>query len=157
MPINKTATQAGIAEVVTAPTWADEWSLDLTGADGVRQTLHLTDLAQLEQVTVSLPIACVEGWSVDANWSGVRVRDLVTLVGGGAEDEVVVTSLEKGSPYSVMTLPAAFAHHSDTLLATRLNGEILHVDHGYPARIIAPNRPGVLQTKWVAAMEVRAS
>ena len=30
----------------------------------------------------------------------------------------------------------------------------LHIDHGYPARLIAPNRPGVQQTKWVARLEV---
>ncbi|MFI8264713.1 MULTISPECIES: molybdopterin-dependent oxidoreductase [unclassified Streptomyces] len=31
-----------------------------------------------------------------------------------------------------------------TLLALRLDGEVLSLDHGCPARIIAPNRPGVL-------------
>jgi DMSO/TMAO reductase YedYZ molybdopterin-dependent catalytic subunit len=36
-----------------------------------------------------------------------------------------------------------------TLLATGLNGSPLDPDHGYPVRLIAPNRPGVLQTKWV--------
>ncbi|MGI8955066.1 MAG: molybdopterin-dependent oxidoreductase [Nocardioidaceae bacterium] len=30
------------------------------------------------------------------------------------------------------------------------------LDHGYPCRIIAPNRPGVLQTKWVTKLEVSA-
>ena len=28
------------------------------------------------------------------------------------------------------------------LLATHLNGERLDIDHGYPLRLIAPNRPG---------------
>jgi DMSO/TMAO reductase YedYZ molybdopterin-dependent catalytic subunit len=41
-----------------------------------------------------------------------------------------------------------------TLLATGLNGDELDLDHGYPARLIAPNRPGVLQTKWVHRLEV---
>jgi DMSO/TMAO reductase YedYZ molybdopterin-dependent catalytic subunit len=41
-----------------------------------------------------------------------------------------------------------------TLLATRLNGATLAADHGYPARLIAPNRPGVLQTKWVTQLVV---
>jgi DMSO/TMAO reductase YedYZ molybdopterin-dependent catalytic subunit len=41
-----------------------------------------------------------------------------------------------------------------TLLALRLNGEELSPDHGYPVRLIAPNRPGVLQTKWVGQLEV---
>ena len=40
------------------------------------------------------------------------------------------------------------------LLATHLNGERLDLDHGYPLRLIAPNRPGVLNTKWLARIEV---
>ena len=42
----------------------------------------------------------------------------------------------------------------DTLLALRVDGEVLAVDHGYPIRLIAPNRPGVLQTKWVGTIHV---
>jgi DMSO/TMAO reductase YedYZ molybdopterin-dependent catalytic subunit len=41
-----------------------------------------------------------------------------------------------------------------TLVALRLRGERLAIDHGYPARLIAPDRPGVLQTKWLARIEV---
>jgi DMSO/TMAO reductase YedYZ molybdopterin-dependent catalytic subunit len=40
------------------------------------------------------------------------------------------------------------------LLATHLNDERLNVDHGYPLRLIAPNRPGVLNTKWLTRIEV---
>jgi DMSO/TMAO reductase YedYZ molybdopterin-dependent catalytic subunit len=42
----------------------------------------------------------------------------------------------------------------DTLLAMDLNGEPLHLDHGYPVRLIAPNNPGVMQTKWVGRVIV---
>ena len=35
----------------------------------------------------------------------------------------------------------------------RRSGSIL--DHGYPLRLIAPNRAGVLNTKWVARIEVQ--
>ena len=41
-----------------------------------------------------------------------------------------------------------------TLVALELNGEVLDIDHGYPARLIAPARPGVLQTKWLSSLEV---
>ena len=40
-----------------------------------------------------------------------------------------------------------------TLVALQLNGSPLDIDHGYPARLIAPNRPGVLQTKWLIRIE----
>ena len=52
-------------------------------------------------------------------------------------------------------LPADFVRDHRTLLALELNGETLSLDHGYPCRIIAPNRPGVLQTKWVRKLEVQ--
>ena len=35
-----------------------------------------------------------------------------------------------------------------------LSSEQLDLDHGYPCRLIAPNRPGVLQTKWLERIEV---
>jgi DMSO/TMAO reductase YedYZ molybdopterin-dependent catalytic subunit len=40
------------------------------------------------------------------------------------------------------------------LLATHLNGARLDIDHGYPLRLIAPNRAGVLNTKWLSRVEV---
>jgi DMSO/TMAO reductase YedYZ molybdopterin-dependent catalytic subunit len=43
---------------------------------------------------------------------------------------------------------------SYAVLATHLNGERLSLDHGYPLRLIAPNRPGVLNTKWLTRIEV---
>ncbi|MEX0791258.1 MAG: molybdopterin-dependent oxidoreductase [Actinomycetota bacterium] len=42
----------------------------------------------------------------------------------------------------------------DTLVALEVNGEPLHLEHGYPARIMGPNRPGVMQTKWLAKLVV---
>lgn len=35
-------------------------------------------------------------------------------------------------------------------------GEDLHIDHGYPCRLIAASRPGVTQTKWLSSLEVLA-
>jgi DMSO/TMAO reductase YedYZ molybdopterin-dependent catalytic subunit len=40
------------------------------------------------------------------------------------------------------------------LLATHLNGDRLSLDHGYPLRLIAPDRSGVLQTKWLNRVEI---
>ncbi len=67
-----------------------------------------------------------------------------------------VVSLQQHGPFRVTTLPGHFADDPLTLLALRLEGEPLAIDHGYPCRLIAPDRPGVLQTKWVARLEVLA-
>jgi DMSO/TMAO reductase YedYZ molybdopterin-dependent catalytic subunit len=62
--------------------------------------------------------------------------------------------MEKGGFYGTSELPPQFADDPLTLLALRLNGTELALEHGFPARIIAPDRPGVLQTKWVHHLEV---
>ena len=108
----------------------------------------------MTQRTAGLPIACVEGWSADGDWSGVRLRDLLDLVGAPRGSAVTVSSLQERGPFRVARLPAQFADDDLTLLALGLGGEALSIDQGYPARLIAPNRPGVLQTKWVSRLEV---
>ncbi|MYS46792.1 molybdopterin-dependent oxidoreductase, partial [Streptomyces sp. SID5998] len=123
--------------------------------DGPRPyTLTLDDLRALPQHEVELPIACVEGWSKSARWTGVRVADLLERAGAPRPARVRVVSLQPRGAYRVSELGRAHAHDPLTLLALRLNGEELSPDHGYPVRLIAPNRPGVLQTKWVGRLEV---
>lgn len=148
LPINRSAAAAGIdAAALTSPAWR----LTVDGPAGYR--LSLAELRALRQHTERLPIACVEGWSASAEWTGVRLRDLVTAAGAPGGTSVRVVSAQQRGGYRVMELPAAYVADPLTLLALRLNGEVLSLDHGFPARIIAPNRPGVWQTKWVARIE----
>ena len=63
-------------------------------------------------------------------------------------------SLEPPGPYSRTVLPARHARDDHTLIALQVNGEQISLDHGFPCRLIAPSRPGVLQTKWLSRIEV---
>ena len=89
-------------------------------------------------------------------WTGVAVSDLVALVDAPLGSTVNVRSMQTRGAFRTSELPADFVRDPRTLLALELNGEPLSIDHGYPCRIIAPNRPGVLQTKWVRRLEVDA-
>lgn len=149
VPVNRTAAEA---QVVTAARAAD-WKLTLTH-QGSSRSFSLAELAALPQHEYELPIACVEGWSQTARWRGVRVLDLLAAVGAPASSLLKFTSLEPEGAYRIMTMPPAYARDGQTLVALELNGEALDLDHGYPARVIAPGRPGVLQTKWLQTMEV---
>ncbi|MBC9719482.1 molybdopterin-dependent oxidoreductase [Streptomyces sp. TRM66268-LWL] len=146
LPVNKTAVAAGADQVDLAT-----WKLEVGGPQPF--TLSLDELRALPQYEAELPIACVEGWSKSAKWRGVRVRDLLEQAGAPASSRVRVTSFQRGGAYRVMEMGRNYAEDPLTLLALELNGEPLHPDHGFPARIIAPNRPGVWQTKWVAKVE----
>ncbi len=147
LPVNRTAAAAGVGRVV------DE-AYRLVVAGPRPYALTLDELRALPQHEVELPIACVEGWSKSARWTGVRVRDLLERVGAPPDARVRVVSLQLRGGYRVSEMGHQHARDPLTLLALRLNGAELDPDHGYPARLIAPNRPGVLQTKWVGRLEV---
>ncbi len=149
IPINKSAKAADVLASATS----GDYVLTIVGADReVRLTAE--KLLSLSPHEAHLPIACVEGWSASGTWTGVRMRDLVAMVGAPERSAVLVTSLQAHGPYRETHLPASYVADGDTLLATHLNGERLSIDHGFPCRVIAPNRPGVLQTKWVTKLEV---
>lgn len=146
LPVNKTARAAGVTGV------DGTYRLRVQGPGG-RHALSLADLLALPQAEVELPISCVEGWSATGRWGGVRLVDLLRLVGAAELDlPVTVESLQADGPYRASVLDPGPARDPLTLLALRLGGQPLHPDHGYPCRLIAPNRPGVLQTKWVASI-----
>ena len=76
-------------------------------------------------------------------------------VSRGADVTVDVRSLERNGLYGQSVLAGEQVWAGNTLLALTIDDEDLHVDHGYPVRLIAGNRPGVLQTKWVEELVVR--
>jgi DMSO/TMAO reductase YedYZ molybdopterin-dependent catalytic subunit len=150
VPINKSAASARVTEVARDPAYR----LVVEGAVDRRLELSLDDLRALRQREAELPIACVEGWSASARWRGVPVRDLLERAGAVANAEATVESLQPGGRYRTADLNADQAADADTLLAVELNGGPLHIDHGFPVRLIGPNRPGVMQTKWVSKLVV---
>jgi DMSO/TMAO reductase YedYZ molybdopterin-dependent catalytic subunit len=151
VPINRSAIAAGVLRSARSP----DYRLTVTNGATTR-AFTVAELAAMPQATQQLPIACVEGWSMNAEWTGVVLADLVAAVGGSPDSDVRMISLEPPGPYSRTVLPAVHARNSQTLIALKLSGETLHIDHGFPCRLIAPTRPGVLQTKWLSRIEVVA-
>ncbi|WP_406388456.1 molybdopterin-dependent oxidoreductase [Streptomyces sp. NBC_00887] len=147
--INKTAAAVG---VTTADT-GEGWWLTVSGPAGdLRFTRE--QLLAMDQHSAALPIACVEGWSTsDQWWRGVRLRDLAALAGYPDQPPgVLVESVQRSGPFRRAALRDNQVRDPRSLLAMRVNGEELSPDHGYPARIIVPAAPGVLNTKWVARL-----
>jgi DMSO/TMAO reductase YedYZ molybdopterin-dependent catalytic subunit len=148
--INKTAAAVGIAtDVGTA------WRLVVRG--GHREvSLTRAEVERLPQHTSALPIACVEGWSTeDQQWTGVRLADLAALIGVPDPANVLVESLQQTGSFRSAVLRDNQIRDPRSLLALSVNGAELSLDHGYPARIIAPANPGVNNTKWVGRLTFR--
>ena len=165
--INQTAAEVGIRTADTGASWRltlDQASaavlalgdaplrpLGQTGSLPIR--LSRAELLSLDQHTAHLPIACVEGWSTgNQAWTGVRLRDLAEMAGVSHPASVLVESLERGGAFRHAVLSAGQIMDPSSLLALRVNGVDLSLDHGYPARVIVPANPGVHNTKWVTSL-----
>jgi Oxidoreductase molybdopterin binding domain len=146
VPVNRTADQAKVRDRATNPVW----QLQVIGPRPY--ALSLADVEGMARHEAGFPISCVEGWSVGAQWRGLRLLDVVLRAGGDSGSRIKVTSLEPRGSYNYSFVDGPQVSHA--LLATHLNGHRLDVDHGYPLRLIAPDRAGVLNTKWLKTVEV---
>jgi DMSO/TMAO reductase YedYZ molybdopterin-dependent catalytic subunit len=142
-PVNRTAASIGLTDADIG----DGYRLVLVGARTVSLTRE--QILALPQRTEELPIACVEGWSFAASWTGVPLASLAQLAGFARPGTALVESIERGGSFRQAALSAAEVNDSQSLLALRLDGADLSRDHGYPARTIIPAAPGVHNTKWV--------
>lgn len=150
LPVNRTHGAAGVAAAASSP----DYRLRVSGAVARPLELSLQELESAPQHTLSLPLTCVEGWSVGATWTGLRLRDLLRQAGAQPGSQVRVESLEQGGLYRSSQLNPSHAWSPSTVLVTSVDGQRLDLDHGYPLRLLAPSRPGVLQTKWLSEVVV---
>jgi DMSO/TMAO reductase YedYZ molybdopterin-dependent catalytic subunit len=144
--VNKSALAAGVIAAATDP----HWQLTVRGPRTVQ--LDRAALLRLPQHSYDLPIACVEGWSTTQRWSGVRLADLASLVGAPVQAPLHAASLQRGGAFRQATFTPAQVGDRRSLLALRVNGGELSLDHGYPARVIVAAAPGVHCTKWVGTL-----
>jgi DMSO/TMAO reductase YedYZ molybdopterin-dependent catalytic subunit len=141
--VNHTAAAAAITDAMTGA----GWRLNLAGARTI--TLSRDQLLAMPQGTETLTISCTEGWSTTQHWTGVRLLDLARLAHVPTGAILHAVSLEVGGPNAGASI--AYGQWSDprALLALRVNGVDLSMDHGYPARVILSGAPGLYNTKWV--------
>jgi DMSO/TMAO reductase YedYZ molybdopterin-dependent catalytic subunit len=132
-----------------------EWRLTLDGlASGLSVSLNIRNLlASLQMHEQITRLVCVEGWSAIAGWAGFRFDDLLRAYPpmSQAKWARIESSVNLGpwgnpDPYFV-SLDLSTARHSQTLLATHLNGKPLTVEHGAPLRLVAPVKLGLKNVK----------
>ena len=149
-PVNQSAAEAGVSEAARDPSFR----LTVETGVGAVRAYSVDDLRRLPMRSAELPIACVQGWSASRRWTGIPVRALLADAGVTSVRRVEIVSLESRGLYGRSEVNHQQLADDDTMLAIAVDGEPLALDHGYPVRLIGPNRPGVLQTKWVARVVV---
>ena len=147
-PVNHTAASVGVGPEQTG----ESWRLELVGALG-SSTLTRDYLLALPTVEATLSIACTEGWSTVQRWSGIRLADLAAVAGTPSPRSATLDTLDQSSVQLAGTQVTA----PESMLALRVNGADLSLDHGYPARVIVPSAPGTHNKKWMSRITFEAA
>lgn len=130
------------------------WNFRVSGL--VEHPLNLTwdefnHLPHGERVT---DFHCVTRWSrFDNHWTGVPIREILSLAKPLVNAKYVLVSAEQG--YTA-NLPLSDLDRDDVLLATHHDGEPLTPEHGYPLRLIVPQLYAWKSVKWVRGLEFLA-
>ncbi len=93
----------------------------------------------------------------NAEWTGVRMRDVLDLAGMTRDAEsVLLVGLDENSPEGGFrrAMPVGKAMDPGTLLAYGMNGDTLPRDHGYPLRAVVPGWVGSSWIKWLGRIVV---
>jgi DMSO/TMAO reductase YedYZ molybdopterin-dependent catalytic subunit len=115
------------------------WSLRVGG-----RSLGYDEVAAFDE-QVSATLDCTGGFFSSQQWAGVRLDRLVRNLNGSSIRVVSRTGYDRRFPIE---------EAQRLLLATRVGGRALDPGHGYPARLVAPDRRGFWWVKWVVAIEV---
>jgi DMSO/TMAO reductase YedYZ molybdopterin-dependent catalytic subunit len=110
---------------------------------------ELSSFPSSSQITL---IACEEGWSYIAEWSGVPLSHILNQVGALPQARYVVYRSFQTDWWD--SLDMAEALHPQTLLATGMNGSALPVPFGGPLRMRVPRQLGYKNVKYITRLTV---
>lgn len=154
----------------------NSWKLTVDGEVNRELSLSMEDLLRYPQITMKVVLECAgngrnlfepkvggtpweRGAVACSEWTGVRLRDVLETAGvkisavytGNYGDDLANNG---GEPFS-RGIPIEKAMDEHTLIALKMNGEVLPAAHGFPARLIVPGWIGSSMQKWLKRIWVR--
>ncbi|KAL7307952.1 hypothetical protein TKK_0000044 [Trichogramma kaykai] len=152
----------------------ENYELELAAEEKTMKTFNIEDIKKYPQHTITSAIMCggnrrsemgaekpLKGlsWNVgaigNASWTGAKLSDVLRDLGVKEEDynHIQFEGMDidpSGVPYGAsIPISKALDPRADVLLAYKMNGEDIPLDHGYPLRVIVPGVVGARNVKWV--------
>ena len=135
------------------------WRLVITGlVQNPVTSFFLEEITAMDSVVAIRTLKCI-GDPIgteqmgNAEWKGVRLRDLILKAGVKDNAKVVVFQCADGYHTAI---PLEDAMHEETILAYEMNGEPLPTEHGYPVRLLNPGHYGTKNPKWIVNIQLAA-
>lgn len=121
--------------------------------------------ADLQQVHPTSGDPWAPGAIGNAEWTGVRLRDILHDAGADTDaglhvafEAVDIAENEDAADARFgVSIPITKALSDDVLVAWAMNGEALTREHGAPMRMVVPGYAGVRNAKWVKSITVQSA
>jgi DMSO/TMAO reductase YedYZ molybdopterin-dependent catalytic subunit len=125
------------------------WRMRVDGYVARPGAIDYEELLSLPSTERDAVLDCTGGWWTEQTWRGVTLAELLTRHGVAASARRVHVVSLTGHAWSFPIVES-----ERLLIATHVGGETLSRGHGYPARLIAPDRRGFQWIKWVSHVDV---
>jgi DMSO/TMAO reductase YedYZ molybdopterin-dependent catalytic subunit len=122
-----------------------EWRFSVDGLVARPSHFSLADLKRYPSRTQITHLACEEGWSFIAEWTGVPLSYVLNLAGVLPQAKYVVYFSLDPEWWDSIDMPESL--HPQTLLVYGMNGRELPTGHGAPLRLRVPRQLGYKSVK----------
>ena len=132
-----------------------DWRLAVDGMVARPTSFSLGELRSYPSRSQITHLACEEGWSFIAEWTGVPLAHVLETVGILPQAKYVVYfSIQ---PRWWDSVDMADALHPQTLVTYGMNGDELPAGHGGPLRLRVPRQLGYKSVKYITRLTVTDS
>ena len=133
------------------------WALEIKGLSGVSRRYSLADLASRNPRTVYRTLMCISnrvgGDSIgNAAWTVTPLGPLREPLLAGAGDGLRAAFYAADGFHS--SVPLQVALDPEAYLAWEMNGVALPREHGFPLRVLLPDKYGMKQPRWLERIEI---
>jgi len=128
-----------------------EWMLEVVGLVDNPLVLTYEDVLEFPSVTQVTHLYCMPGYEGTGEWTGVPLKYI--LEKAGYSESTVSVVIYAADEYS-SSIDLETALKEDTILAYKMNGVVLPEEHGYPLRLVVPDKVGYKWVKWIVKNEL---
>jgi DMSO/TMAO reductase YedYZ molybdopterin-dependent catalytic subunit len=152
--VNETAPPSEAFKRLQAGGFAD-WRLSVDGMVARPGPFSLAQLQSYPSRSQITHLACEEGWSYIAEWTGVPLSHVLDVAGILPQARYVVYFSEQNGWWDSVDMDDAL--HPQTFLVYGLNGGELPVGNGGPLRLRVPRQLGYKSVKYINRLTVTDS
>lgn len=131
------------------------WRLTVDGMVAHPLSLSLAELHEYPNSSHITHLACEEGWSFIAEWTGVPLSYVLERAGIQPQAKYVVYRSIQEDWWDSLDMSDAL--HPQTLVTFGMNGDALPVAHGGPLRLRVPRQLGYKSVKYITQLTVTDS